>query len=67
MHQTWMLKLRTLYPYGLNEKVDVCEDDKNVNRFKRDDGIVSKLFPTLPRLFQREQTRRHANNKEYLF
>ena len=26
----WMLKLRTVYPYGLNEKVDICEDDKNV-------------------------------------
>ena len=22
-----MLKLRTAYPYGLNEKVDICEDD----------------------------------------
>ena len=26
----WMLKLRTVYPYGLNEKVNICEDDKNV-------------------------------------
>ena len=23
-------KLRYEYPYGLNEKVDICEDDKNV-------------------------------------
>ena len=30
----WMLKLRTVYPYGLNEKVDICDDDKNVKRFK---------------------------------
>ena len=67
MYQTWMLKLRTLYSYGLNEKVDVCEDDKNVKRFKRDYGIVGKLFPSLPRLFQREKTWRHANIKEYLF
>ena len=29
----WMLKLRTVYPYGLNEKVDFCEDDKNVKMF----------------------------------
>ena len=47
----WMLKLRTVYPYRLNEKVDICEDDKNVKRFESDDSIVGKLFPTLPRLF----------------
>ena len=51
-----MLKLRTVYPYGLNEKVDTCEDDRNVKRFKSDDGIVGKLLPNLPRLFQRDQT-----------
>ena len=32
----WMLKLRTVYPYGLNEKVDICDDDKNVKRFKNE-------------------------------
>ena len=58
-----MLKLRTVYPNGLNEKVDICEDDKNVKRFKSDDGIVGKLFPSLPRLFQRDQTCRHVNMK----
>ena len=50
----WMLKLRTLYPYGLNEKMDICEDGKNVKRFKSDDGIVM-MDPSLPRLFQRDQ------------
>ena len=59
----WIVKLRTVYPYGLNEKVDICEDDKNVKRFKSDDGIVGKLFPSLPRLFQRDQTWRHVNRK----
>ena len=59
----WMLKWRTVYPYGLNEKVDICEDDKNVKRFKSDDGIVGKLFPSLPRLFQRDQICRHDNRK----
>ena len=43
----WMLKLRTVYPYGLNEKVDICEDDKNVKRFRSVDDIVGKLFPSL--------------------
>ena len=46
-----MLKLRTEYPYGLNEKVDICEDDKNMKRFKSDNGIVGKLLPSLPKLF----------------
>ena len=59
----WMVKLRTVYPYELNEKVDICEDDKNAKRFKRDEGIVGKLFPSLPRLFQRDQTWRHVNWK----
>ena len=58
-----MLKLRTVCPYGLNEKLDVCEDHKNVKRFKSDGGIVGKLFPSLPTLFQREQTWRHVNRK----
>ena len=48
----WMLKLRTIFSYGLNEKVDMCENNKNVKRFKSHDGIiVGKLFPSLPRLF----------------
>ena len=58
-----MLKLRTVYPNGLNEKVDICEDDKNVKRFKSDDGIVGKLFPSLHRLFERDQICRHVNGK----
>ena len=58
-----MLKLRTVYPYGLDEKVDTCEDDKNMKRFKIDDGIVRKLFSDLPRLFQSDQTCRHVNRK----
>ena len=49
-----MLKLRTVYPYGLNE---------NVKGFKRDDGILENLFPSLPRLFQREQTWRYVSTK----
>ena len=59
-----MLKLRTLYPHGLNEKVDIYEDDKNVKRFQSDDGMVGRFFPRLPRLFQRYQTYRHVNRKE---
>ena len=64
----WMLKLRTVYPYSLNEKVDICEDDKNVKRFKIDDGIIGKLFPSLPRLFQKDQacrTFQQERNKHF--
>ena len=43
--------------------MNICEDDKNVKRFKRDYGIVGKLFPSLPRLFQRDQTCRRDNKK----
>ena len=49
-----MLKLRTVYPYWLNDKVGVCEDNKNVKWFIKDDGILEKLFPSLSRLFQRD-------------
>ena len=59
----WILKLRTVYPYDLNEKVEICEDDKNVMRYESDDVIAGKLFPSLPRLFQRDQTCRHVNRK----
>ena len=59
----WTLKLRTVYPYGLNEKVDIYDDDNNVKKFKSDDGIAGKLFPSLPRLFQMDQTCRNLNRK----
>ena len=59
----WMLKLRTVYRFGRNEKVGICEDDKNVKRFKSDDGVGGKLFPSLPRLFQTDQPCRHVNRK----
>ena len=38
-----MPKLRPVYPYGLNEKEDICEHDKNVKRFKSHD-IVGKFL-----------------------
>ena len=58
-----MLKLKTVYPYGLNEKVNICEDDKKVKRFKSYGSVVGKLFLSLPRLFQRDQTCRHDSRK----
>ena len=52
-----------MYPYGLNEKVDIYKDNENVKRFKSDDAIVRELFPSLPRLFQKDQTCRYVNRK----
>ena len=52
-----------MYPYDLNEKVDIYKDNKNAKRFKSDDAIVGKLFPSLPRLFQKDQTCRYVNRK----
>ena len=43
--------------------VDICDDDKHVKRYNSDDGIVKKLFPSLLRIFQRDQTCRHDNMK----
>ena len=60
----WTLKLRTLYSYGLHEKVDICENDKSMKMFKSDDDIIRKLFPSLVRLFQRDQICGHGNRKE---
>ena len=34
-----------------------------MERFKSDDGIVGKLFPSPSRLFKRDQTSRHVNRK----
>ena len=42
--------------------MDICEDGKNVKRFKSDDGIVM-MDPSLPRLFQMDQACRHVNRK----
>ena len=58
-----MLKLRTVYPYGQNKKLDICEDDKDLKRIKSDNSAVWKLFPCLPRLFQRDQICIHSNTK----
>ena len=57
----WMLKLRTVYPYGLNDKVDIYNENNQCTRFDNDDDLVGRLFPSLPRQFQRDQTYRHAN------
>ena len=39
----WLLKLKIVYLHGLNENIDICEDDKDVIKLKSDDGIVRNL------------------------
>ena len=47
----WMLKLRTIYPYGLNHKVT---EKSNIKKLEDVDKIAKGiLFPPLPRLVKR--------------
>ena len=54
----WMKKLRTIYPYGLNEKARDKETDSSVI-----EPAIGKLFPPLPRNGNRStRTRENRNN-----
>ena len=52
-----------MYPHGLNEMLDTCEDNKNGKRFKSNDGMVQKIFPSPPKLFHVDM----ITGKGYLF
>ena len=47
----------------MHKNANICEDDKNVKRFKIDYCIIGNLLPSLPRLFQRDQTCSRDNRK----
>ena len=58
----WMKKLRTIYPYGLNEKACDKETDSSVVQ-----PAIGKLFPPLPRngnrsIRSRENRNNHSSN-----
>ena len=55
----WMMKLRTVYPYGLNEKTG---EENNFGQTERNYDIVGKNFPKLPRLSERTCESRHRKN-----
>ena len=59
----WILKLRTVYPYGLNDRVDSFDQDNHAGRLncKIGEDMVGKLFPKLPRSFNRNPENRHFN------
>ena len=60
----WMLKLRTIFPYGLNDGLNSMQSN-NTPQYTSDgiDGVVGVLFPPLPRLYNRTgRVRNHNNN-----
>ena len=54
----WMLKLRTVYPFGLNERIG--------DEFKSEDkvSLISPKFPRLDRQFVRGTQGNHLNKKK---
>ena len=62
----WILKLRTAYPYGLNEKIS---EKSNLEKLESVEGnIKGILFPPLPRSFERPRLTARAarsNNKNF--
>ena len=55
----WIKKLRTIYPYGLNEKASGKETDSQVLH-----SAVGKMFPPLPRSRDRPvRSRANKNNR----
>ena len=55
----WMKKLRTIFPYGLNEKTEGKETDSSIVH-----SAVGKLFPPLPRTGSRPlRFRENKNNR----
>ena len=58
----WIKKLRTIYPYGLNEKASDKETDSSVI-----EPAIGKLYPPLPRNGTRpSRTRENRNNRTSL-
>ena len=53
----WIKKLRTIYPYGLNEKASDKETDSSVRH-----PAVGKLYPPLPRSNRQFRSRENRNN-----
>ena len=60
-------KLRTVYLYGLNEKADICEDDKNMKSFQSDESIVGSYFLACLEYFKGTKHVNMTTGKEYLY
>ena len=53
----WMKRLRTIYPYGLNEKASDKETDSSTVQ-----SAIGKMFPPLPRSSRSIRSRENRNN-----
>ena len=61
----WILKLRMVYPFGLNERVDLGIKNESLDswKFKNREDMISRHFPSLPRQFIRNIDNRHTNRR----
>ena len=57
--------MRTVYPFGLNERVDLSTDKGPLDslEFKNEEDMISRHFPSLPRQFIRNIDNRHTNRR----
>ena len=62
----WMLKLRTVYPYGLNDALNFTpnSDEPYASR-EGVNGIVGKLFPRLPRILSYPKRVHNHNSSNF--
>ena len=60
----WMLKLRTVFPYGLNDRVDIADDNNKFSKAsaKLGEDLIAKIFPKVPRKFNRNPNNRHKKH-----
>ena len=59
----WMLKLKVVYPFVLNDRIEdkgQCKSDKEC------EDLIEKAFPSLPRIMQRDNNVRHRNRKSQI-
>ena len=56
-----------MYLYGLNEKADICEDDKNMKSFQSDESIVGSYFLACLEYFKGTKHVNMTTGKEYLY
>ena len=46
----WILRLRIVYPHGIN---DIIEDKDQFKSGNKCEDLIGKAFPSLPRIMQR--------------
>ena len=59
----WMKKLRTIYPYGLNEKASGKRTEINTQQMGTNTPVVGRMFPPLPRTGIRPSIGRQNKNQ----